>query len=255
MSTHDVTLLSSVVEHDEPGSTPGIRATSFSMSGDPHAAAIVAAVITDYHRVTGRRPVTDQQLADLVDHQVTLLRVGESMLGASGIVASPGTIFRSTALGLRPKGKQRHGYRIDAGSVLDLEPGYSGVDALRDRVDGVRATLPHLTELTRERLARLPGSGGDCTLAVFGTWRLPHVASAGAIWLLRAYLRASDIAEGLLLVRPQDGVSAEGSIPGRDLLDFGGEIVDAPVIPWREAVALADDDYVAVLARFARSQP
>jgi hypothetical protein len=139
--------------------------------------------------------------------------------------------------------------------VLDLEPGYTGVEVLRRRVAAVQATLPQLTELTQERLARLPSNGGDCALAVFGTWRPPNVVSAGAIWLLRSYVRGTDIAEGLLLVRRGDGVSEEGSILGRDLLHFGGEIVDAPVMPWREAVAMADDDYPTVLARFARSQP
>jgi len=119
----------------------------------------------------------------------------------------------------------------------------------------VRATLPQLTELTQERLARLPSSGGDCSLAVFGTWQLPDVTSAGAIWLLRSYLRGADIAEGLLVVRPEHGVSEHGSILGQELLHFGGEIVGASVIPWREALAMTDDDYFTVLARFARSQP
>ena len=195
MSTHDVTLLTSVVEHHQPSGTPGIQVTSYSMSGEPHAAAIVDAVTADYHRVTGRPPVTDKHLAELVDQRVTLLRVGKNMLGAGALVASPGTILRGSGLALRPKGKQRHGYRIEAGSVLDLEPGYAGVQVLRRRVAAVRATLPQLTELTQERLARLPSSGGDCSLAVFGTWQLPDVTSAGAIWLLRSYLRGADIAE------------------------------------------------------------
>jgi hypothetical protein len=254
VSTHDVTLLTSIVEHHEPSGTPGIQVTSYSMSGEPHAAAIVDAVAADYHRVTGRPPVTDNHLAELVDQRVTLLRVGKNMLGVGALVASPGTIFQGSGLALRPKGKQRHGYRTEAGSVLDLQPGYAGVQVLRRRVAAVRVTLPQLTKLTHERLARLPSAGGDCTLAVFGTWQLPDVTSAGAIWLLRSYPRG-DIAEGLLAVRPEHGVSEHGSILGQELLHFGGEIVGAPVIPLREALAMADDDYVTVLARFARSQP
>lgn len=53
------------------------------------------------------------------------------------------------------------------------------------------------------------------------------------------------------------GISADrehGSVLGRELLRIGGEIVDAPVVSWREALRLVDDDYATVLARFARSR-
>jgi hypothetical protein len=109
VSAPDVTLLTSVVEHQEPSGTPGIQVTSLSLSGDPHAAAIVEAVAADYHRVTGRPPVTDDQLGEFVTHKVTLLRVGSNMLGARAIVASPGTVFRGSGLALLPKGKRRQG--------------------------------------------------------------------------------------------------------------------------------------------------
>jgi len=250
----DVTLLTSIVEHPEPSSVPGTQVTRLSVGGDPDAEAIVAAVTADYHRVTGRPPVTDEQLAGLVTHKVTLLRIGENMLGARAIVASPGTIFRGSRLALLPKGSRRHGFGISAGSVLDVAPGYAGVEVLRQRVAAVRATLPDLTELTKERLAQLPTRGRDCTLAVFCTWQLPHATAPGAIWLLHSYLPGDDIAEGVLLVRPELGVSEHGSVFGRQLLQLGGEIVDAPVVPWREALRLVDDDHAAVLARFTRSR-
>jgi len=89
---------------------------------------------------------------------------------------------------------------------------------------------------------------------VFCTWRLPHATAPGAIWLLHSYLPGDDIAEGVLLVRPELGVSEHGSVFGRQLLQLGGEIVDAPVVPWREALRLVDDDHAAVLARFTRSR-
>ncbi len=253
MST-DVTLLTSVVEHPEPSRIAGAQVTRLSVGGDPDAAAIVEAVTADYHRVTGRPPVTDEQLAGLLTQKVTLLRVGENMLGARAIVASPGTIFRGSRLALLPKGKRRHGFGISADSVLDVEPGYAGVEVLRQRVAAVRATLPQLTELTTERLVQLPMRSRDCTLAVFCTWRLPHTTTAGAIWLLRSYLPSADIAEGVLLVRPEAGVSEHGSVLGRQLLQLGGEIVDAPVVSWREALELVDEDYATVLARFTRSR-
>src|SRR6266542_1936628 len=58
-------------------------------------------------------------------------------------------------------------------------------------------------------------------------------------------------ADGVLLVRPELGVSEHGSVFGRQL---GGEIVDAPVVPWREALRLVDDDHAAVLTRFTLSR-
>jgi hypothetical protein len=252
VSTFDVTLLTSIVERHEQSTSPGIASVvRVSLSGEPHAAAIVDAVIADYHLVTGRPPVTDQQLANLVDQKVTVLRVTTSMLGSRAIVACPGTIFRGSALGLLPKGKRRQGYRLSADTVLDIEPGYTGVEHLAGRVAAVRARLPNLVELTRDRLAQLPTNGRDCSLAVFGTWRLPHRSSAGAIWLLHSYLPAGDIAQGLLLVRSADGVSENGSVLGEQLRLVGGEVVGAPVVPLREALALVDEEYPAVLAKLA----
>jgi hypothetical protein len=58
----------------------------------------------------------------------------------------------------------------------------------------------------------------------------------------------------VLLVRPEAGVSEHGSVLGRQLLQLGGQIVDAPVVSWREALALVDEDYATVLARFTRSR-
>jgi hypothetical protein len=243
-----------MVEHPEPSSISGVQVTRLSVGGDPVAAAIVEAVIADYHQVTGRPPVTDEQLAGLVTHKVTLLRVGENLLGARAIVASPGTIFKGSRLGLLPKGKRRHGFAITADRVLDVEAGYAGVEVLRQRVAAVRAALPQLRELTMERLGRLPSRGRDCTLAVFGTWRLPQTTAPGAIWLLHSYLPGDDIAEGVLLIRSEAGVSEHGSVLGRQLLRIGGEIVDAPVVSVDEALGLVDADYAMVLARLTGSQ-
>jgi hypothetical protein len=66
--------------------------------------------------------------------------------------------------------------------------------------------------------------------------------------------RCGPLAEGVLLVRPEVGASEHGSVLGRQLLRLGGKIVDAPVVPCREALRLVDDDYATVLARFTRSR-
>jgi len=250
----DITLLTSIVENTEPSTTPNVQVTSYNPSGEPHAAAIVNAVVADYHRRTGRTPVTEEQLGELVGNKVTLLRTASTMMGAAYIAASPGTIFRGSQLALLPKGKRRYGAAISAETVLDVEPGYSGVEALRGRVQAVRAALPDLTALTKERLAELPRDGGDCSLAVFGTRRLAGATAAGAIWLLRSYQPSTDVAEGVLLVRPEGGASLQGSVLGEHLLQIGGEIVGAPVLRWREALALLDEDYATVLTRFVWSR-
>ncbi len=127
------------------------------------------------------------------------------------------------------------------------------MEALRRRVAAVQASLPHLAELTQQRLARLPARGKNCTLAAFGTLRLPDATATGAIWLLHSYLPGDDIAEGVLLVRPEGGVSESGSVLGRQSLRAGGEILGAPVLSLREALAMVDEDYSTVLARFTGS--
>jgi hypothetical protein len=252
MAESDITVLSSQTRHPGPSNHTGGHTTSIPPGSQPHRAAIVDAVAADYCLVTGRPPVTTGHLAELAGRKVTLLRVGETTFGARAIAASPGTIVQrhSGRFELLPKGRRRPGYPIDAGRVLDVEPGYAGVAELRRQVAAVRATLPKLVPLSHDRLAVLPTRGRDCTLAVFGTWRLPGAVAPGVVWLLHSYLPSSDIVEGVLLARPDSGLGRPRSVRGQDLLGIGGEVLDAPSIAYHTAVALAAEDYFQVLAKF-----
>src|SRR4051812_30915318 len=77
----------------------GMTTVSFSLSGDPHKAAIVNAVSDAY-------PRTDVDLETLVGEKVTFLFGGENMMGAAGIKTEDATVFRGSRGGLAwlPKG-------------------------------------------------------------------------------------------------------------------------------------------------------
>ncbi len=249
----DVTLLTSIVEYVEDHG--GGSAVCFSLSGEPHAAAIVDAVAADYTRRTGRPEITPDLLDAHVDRKVSVLRVSRNMMGAASILAEEGRVFRgSRGPALLPKGKRAYGWSLNPAGMLDVEPGYGGIPTLAERVASVQATLPDLRPLTPERLCQLPTRGATCSLAVFGTWPMPDVRAAGAIWLLHSYLPDDDIAEGVLLLRPEHGVSEHGSVYGRQLLRVGGEITGAPALPLSAALELTSADYDVALA-VIRPQP
>lgn len=245
-------ILSSIVER-----RPGDGTVSFSLMGEPFAAAVVDAVRTDYHHVTGRSPVTHEQLAALNGTSVTLLRAGESEFGSGSIQTTEGTIFLAgDNLAYLPKGKRKNGYRLSPGGVLDVEVGYNKVGVLRERVERVKATFPEVEKLTREHLLALPEeapSPAQIGLVVFGTWRGPDGRSSGAVWCLHSYMREDDIVEGFLLVRPEDGESEHGSIYGKQLLSFGGRVVNPPAMSFAESMELRNLPYHEALARFATS--
>lgn len=255
-----VVLLNGYASRRQASSTPGADVARPRSSGDPHAAAIAEAVRADYCRVTDRPPVTVAQLLDLAGQQVSLLWIGTNLATAAGILASQGSIFRifrGSRLGLRPKGTRRggFGYCISAATTLDVEPGYAAMAEFPKRVAAVRASLPQVVELTQERLEQLPARGHDCTLAVFGTCRLSSTTTAvGAIWLLHSYLPHADIAQGVLLVRPEYAVGQHTNVSGNQLLQAAGAIADAPVVSRREALQLTHADYDVVLARVARTR-
>jgi len=246
---YDTTLLTAMVEEEE--THDGFR--SIKLSGEPYAAAIVAAVGENYHRFTGRSRPTLEDLVAKIDEKVTLLFGGENMVGASALVAREGTLFRSSRsgpsgpvrLGILPKGKRSKGYVVDESRVLDVFSGWH-TPTVQALVQQVRDGYPTLRNLTQERLNALPGEGQmgeDLTLAVFGQWRMPDCVSHDAIWLIGEYWPEEDICDrGVLLIRPEHGTSEHGSVYGRQLLQNRaiGEIVDFPPIPYGDAIALCD---------------
>jgi hypothetical protein len=269
MST-SIILLSSIVEYRESLSDVA-DVVRFDPAGEPHARALVDAVVRHYHRLTGRPRVTLQALGALADSRISIAYTTRGMFGAPFIEARECTLMPSpiptsaasttradglasgnqepvaTRLALRPAGARSRMIALDAGDVLDVEPGYGTIDLLRERVELSRAGLPRLEALAQEDLLALPDYNlelGDQSaddghddrddeeepptmirLAVMGTCRLPHVTSPAAIWLLHSYSPDDDIAEGYLLINPSDGCSEHGSIYGRDILRFGGRIV------------------------------
>jgi hypothetical protein len=261
-----VTLLSGVVERplkdvpDQPFSV-----TEYSPAGEPPTLAIVDAAIACYHEVTGRPHPTRGDLHALARSQdrgapVTLLCEGENMFGAPFIQAVEGRLFLglNDQLGLLAKGARTQGVAISADSILDLEVEYGATQAMRTRVEAVRSTLPQLRELTRQDLLTLPMRASDpapIALAVFGTWQSPDVLSPGAIWLLHSYDPDDDIADGVLLLRPEHGHSEHGSVPGRTLPGFGGRILNPPTLTLETAMDLTDLPYAQALARFVHPQP
>lgn len=236
------TVLSSIVE--TTSTDRGFMVTSFSMSGEPYAAAIVDAVNVAYPRPDDLAGL----LASLDGKQVTLLRGGESMFGAASISLAEGKLFNG-GTALLPKGKRKNGHRLNAAAVLDVIEGYGNGEILRARVAEVRAALPELAPLTVERFEALPSweaavddTGPSVTLAVFGTWRMPDGPAPGSVYLVNAYDPDNEIVEGVLLISPEYGVSEHGSCYVKDLLRMGGEIVGFVPISYATAIDLTDRD-------------
>jgi hypothetical protein len=242
-----VTLLSGIVERTEPGSSPGITVTSFSLSGEPHANTIVKAVIDEY-------PRPDVDWESLNGQKVTLLLSSGGAFGAASIFTQEATLFRGSRGGVAylPKGKRSKGFVLQPDRVLDYVPGYNGVEALRAKVAAVRAKFPVLAPLTQERLEQLPEEGRVCTLAVFGTFRLDDTTHK-ALWLIHSYDSENDIAEGVLFVPPNVGVSEYGSQYGKHLLGFGGEVVGFTPVSFADALAWTDRDHDDVIADVVRA--
>ncbi len=238
-----VTLLSSIVETRERFAN-GTWVASFNPAGEPHAAAVVDAVVGEYERVTDRASPSRADLAAAADLglRVSLAYFATRPFGARSVLALEGRLTTGPAdpaqdrggravtaktevLLLRPKGSRRRTIRLEADRVLDLEAGLRRTDVLRRRIAQTRAALPPVEPLTRQHLLELPQDAGDDALiglAAFGTCQLPDGPSPAAIWLLHSYQPQDDITEGYLLVR--DGQCEHGSIYGRHLLEFGGRI-------------------------------
>lgn len=233
------TLLSSIVEHKRDG------CRSFMLNGESHAAAIVDAVAAMYPDLSERPEVTDETLTNLANNhaKVSILKIGESMMGAKMIVAAAGTLFiGSRGVGILPKGSRKKGYHVQADKVLDIEPGYDGIKTLTDRVSAVKAIFPQTRALTQEDLNALPNRGDNCRLAVFGTLRLPDFSVPGCIWFLHSYMKEEDIAEGAI-IGPPPCESEHGSVLGQQLMRAGGAVVKTIDIPFKTILDLTRADY------------
>lgn len=243
----DTTLLTSTVEVEGEGHTAGFR--TISISGEPHAAAIVGAVAANYGRVTGKQKPREGTLRTLIGEKVTLILVGENMLGSSMLIAREGRLFEGSGgrLAILPKGKRSKGYVVDPSRVLDVFEGWV-TNVAEANVKCVRDLYPELRNLTQERLNHLPQSPTHphCSLALLG--RNPTFGGADCIWLIGEYWPEDDICDtNVLLIRPEFGVSEHGSCYGRDLLRNRqlGEIVGFEPISFAEAIALCDLDFNA----------
>lgn len=207
----DTTLLSSMTERPD-----GIF-TVINVSGDPPAAAVVGAVIGNYHRFTGREKVAVEQLEPMIGQKVTLLLKSENMLGAEALVAREGRVFMgSRGLGILPKGARSKGYSIQQDRLIDFAPGWQAA-WMKQLVAETAAHFPPLVALTQDRLRELPTNSATCSLAVFGS--NPNWGAVDCIWLINEYLPEDDIVSNVMLIRPEHAISEWGSCYGRELLN------------------------------------
>lgn len=241
MSDATTTLLTSWEEKTEV-LDGGAIVTSFG-SGQPHVKAIYSAVLDRYTALSGRPVPTDEDLQAFVGEKVTIVKHGSNMIGGEMIVAQEGTVFAvNGGFALLPKRARTKGYRI--GSLLDMFPGYSAAEA-QAVVDKVRSHFPQLKPLTQERLNELPSNSETLTLCAFGSYRMPDSTQADAIVLVGEYLREDDILDGgVVLMRPEYGVSEHGSFYGQQLLGGRfGEVVGYQPISFAEGLHLCNLDF------------
>jgi hypothetical protein len=237
-------LLASWEEKEERREN-GFIVRSFSIGGDRHAMAILAAVIDRYSAISGRERPTEERLYDLIGQKVTLVQHGENMLGGGLLVAQEGKLFTGSSggFGILPKGARSKGYRVKPERVLDVFPGYATAEAI-EVARKVREHFPVVTALTPERLRELPPRSNTLSLCMFGTWRMPDSKATDALYLAHSYMREEDIVEGMLLIRPEHGYSEHGSAWGRQLLDGPmGEVPAFQPISFDEGMALCDLDF------------
>jgi hypothetical protein len=256
MSDATTTLLTSWGEREEENIGNGMIAIKMD-AGRPHTWAIYNAVVSHYHDLTEQPQPTSEDLEALLGEKVTIVRVGENMLGGGMVVATEGTLFAgSRGPAILPKRARRNGQGIDPAKLLDIFPGYATAEA-QGRIDKIRSHFPTLQALTQERLERLPEPSGDgdspaLTLCLFGTYHMPDDFQTDAIVLAGEYDRENDIVDGgVALLRPEVGVSEHGSFYGRDLLRTHrlGEVVGYQPLTFREGVELCDLDFDEAYAR------
>lgn len=244
MTAGQTNLLKSWEEKEStlPG---GGRVTSFTIGGDRHVMAILAAVIDRYNEVTGRPRPTEKELFDLVGQKVTLIQAGQNMLGGGILAAQEGKLFTSSrgGYGILPKGARKKGYRVKPEETLDVLMGYSTAEAV-ELVQRVRSRFPQLKALTQDRLKELPTNSETLSLCMFGSYRMPDATQTDALYLASEYWPQEDIIEGVVLLRPSVGVSENGSAYGRQFVNgLFGEVVGFEPISFAEGIHLCNLDF------------
>jgi hypothetical protein len=223
----------------------GFRVTRISFGGDRHVMAILGAVIEQYNFLAQRERPSEEDLYSMVGSRVTLIRTGENMLGGGLLVAQEGKLFAgASGLGILPKGARKNGWRVKPHTVLDVLPGYD-TDGAVELAGRVREHFPKLKPFDRTRLEELPSNSETLSLCLFGTYQMPDSAQVDALYLASEYDRVDDIVEGVVLLRPQNGVSEHGSRYGDQLLhhDVLGEVVGFEPISFAEGIHLCNLDF------------
>ena len=239
MTAGQTNLLKSWEEKEEILSDGG-RVMSFTIGGDRHVMAILAAVVDRYQAVTERRRPTLEELEKLVGEKVTLIQAGDNMLGGGILVAQEGKLFtgnRTGRLAIMPKGARSKGYVLKPEEVLDVFPGYDTAQAV-ELVGKVRSHFPQVRALTQERLKELPTNSETLSLCMFGTYVMPWGKQADALYLASEYWPEDDIVEGVVLLRGENGVSENGSTYGEQLLrqHLMGEVVGFQPVSFAEGI-------------------
>lgn len=221
-------------------------------SGDPHTRATFFAVVDRYNSVTGRPRPTEEDVQSLMGQKVTLVKHGTNMIGGGIIVAQEGTLLIGSS-GLPmilPKRARRNGFRIDYSSLLDVLPGYATARA-HELVTKARAHFPKLKAITQERLNEMPSSSELLTLCAFGGYHMPDSVQADALVLYGEYDPENDILDtGVVLLRPEHGVSEHGSMYGQHLLRWNfGEVEGFEPISFREGLELCNLDFDEAYSR------
>lgn len=225
----------------------------------PRTTAIMDSVAAEYARITRRPTPSREDLAALAGSTVTLLVYAQNPAGEQSLSVFEAVLVQAIddKLFLLDLHSVTLGWMLDSGSVLDAEPAEGRTDAMRERLEHVRATLPVLEELTAAHLLALPQDAEDTDsiqLSVFGCGRT-EAPGTGGIWLLHSCRPEDAIAHGYLLSRPGDGVSGPGSVPVGQLLARSGRIVNPPALSIAETRALLTLPYPQALARFVNPGP
>ena len=256
MSDANTTLLASWEEKKEE-SDSGMTFVRIAISGSGHCTAIINAVRDNYNRLVDRPKPELEDIEAYNGQKVTLITCGENMLGGGMIKAQEGKIFSSTpgTVAMLPKGARTKGFRIKPENVLAILPGYDTSQAALFVADA-RWHFPELTEIDHDRLCQLPEWDGEgeesapITLCAFGTWRMPDGASSDAIQLIATYDKENDICDGgVLLIRPEFGISEHGSCYGRQITHSFGEVKGFEPITLREGLELCNLDFDEAMKR------
>jgi len=227
--------------HDEAYGATVIKLSA----GDPHQRALFYAVRDRWNALTGRNRPTAEDLEALRDQKVTIVRHGENMLGGEMLKAIEGTILMHDGkVAMIPKRGRTKGHYVPVDKVLAVYPGYCAKD-VQATANAVRETFPKLQRLTQERLNAMPEvmpEGGLLTLCVFGSYRMPDGVASDALVLMGEYDAENDIVDGgVVLLRPEHGVSEHGSVYGRYLLSWDmGEVLNYEPITFARALELCD---------------